>query len=237
MATAPPALTPYPAEGSDRLFAAIERCRYYLSEEAAKKLQEVWADKYALWTFAVLIAVFAGLQVTPAGPAANIIMVLLGVAQGLKDIGLLVVAAKRAWSAPDEKALNAASAEIAAAISTIGVDLILAVLGNALFRQLTRLLRFTVRAPRALAEPPIAEPQAKPKTAAEPATPREPTPKGRSLPEPVEVPPTQRTSGAILAGAGALGGAQILPRGGVLTAAAFLAAAISIYLIAKKATP
>lgn len=239
MATAPPTLTPYPSEGSDRLFAAIERCRYYLSEEAFKKLQALWADKYALWTFAVLIAVFAGLQVTPAGPAANVIAALLGAAQGLIDLGRLAIAATRAWRAPNETELNAASEDIAAAISAIGVDLILMVLGNALFRQLTKLLRFTLRAPKGLAEPPPEAPQAKPKGPNEGASPREsgPGPKGKGLPEPVEVPPSQRTSAAVLAGAGAAGGAQILPRFGGFTAAALVLVGLSVtYLIAKKAT-
>ncbi len=129
-----------PEGGLDRIVEALYRTRNYLSKSAAEKLADLWNSDTAL-ALGVLLAVWAGLQFTPVGWLADVLLAAAGLLSMISDFVELVKAARQAAAAETDGALNEAAQAMAAAITDSIADGIAALIGSWAFARLRRLTR------------------------------------------------------------------------------------------------
>lgn len=130
----------FPTDRLERIELALGRALERLPGEVRAKLSELQSPD-SLLGFALVVGVWGGLQLTPLGVPADLILSAWG-ALALGASGYqLVVASVEASEAQTDGALNQAATKIANAIVDIGADLIAAILGNALFGQVKRLAK------------------------------------------------------------------------------------------------
>jgi hypothetical protein len=132
--------TPVPDAGFDRLLEALWRSRKYLDAEKARKIDELWSIDTFI-AFGVLLALWGGLQLTPVGWLADTALAIYGTYQLGSTLGSLLAAAKEAWVAVTDQALELAAQHLAHAMSDTVVDVIAAILGAALFGRLRGLIK------------------------------------------------------------------------------------------------
>ncbi len=131
----------------ERIAEALRRALALLPAAAQAKLKEL-AEPDSLLGFAIVLGVWGGLQLTPFGVAADLLLSAWG-ALSLGKAGVeLVTAAIQASEADSEEKLNASAKRIAEALSQIGIELIASVIANPVFK--------TVRAAAKAARPRIA---------------------------------------------------------------------------------
>jgi hypothetical protein len=131
----------------ERIAEALRRALALLPAAAQAKLKEL-AEPDSLLGFAIVLGVWGGLQLTPFGVAADLLLSAWG-ALSLGKAGVeLVTAAIQAGEADTDEKLNASAKRIAEALSQIGIELIASVIANPVFK--------TVRAAAKAARPRIA---------------------------------------------------------------------------------
>lgn len=131
----------------ERIAEALKRALALLPEAAQAKLKEL-AEPDSLLGFAIVLGVWGGLQLTPFGVAADLVLTAWGALElGRRGVEL-VAAAVSAGEADTEEKLDAAAKRLAAALTAIGIDLIASVIANPLFK--------TVRAAAKAARPRLA---------------------------------------------------------------------------------
>lgn len=129
-----------PESSLDRILEALTRSRAYLPQTIERKLSELW-DRDTALAFAVLLGVWAGLQFTPAGWLADLLLAAYGVASVGVELLQLVQAGQQAAAAQMESDLDAAAAAMAQALTESAAEIIAAILGGLLFARLRRLVR------------------------------------------------------------------------------------------------
>jgi hypothetical protein len=131
----------------ERIAEALKRALALLPAAAQTKLREL-AEPDSLLGFAIVLGVWGGLQLTPFGVAADLVLTAWGALELGKQGVDLVLAAVSAGEADTEEKLDAAAKRLAAALTAIGIDLIASVIANPLFK--------TVRAAAKAARPKLA---------------------------------------------------------------------------------
>lgn len=131
-----------PESGLDRILEALTRSRGYLPQTIARKLSELW-DRDTALAFAVLLAVWAGLQFTPAGWLADLLLAAYGLASVGAELLQLVQAGQQAAAAQTESDLDAAARAMAQALTESAAEVIAALVGGLLFARLRRLVRLS----------------------------------------------------------------------------------------------
>lgn len=129
-----------PESGLDRILEALKRSRSYVPAAIEHKLSELWDPDTAL-AFAVLLGVWAGLQFTPAGWLADLLVAAYGFASIGAELLQLVQAGRQAAAAQTESDLDAAAAAMAQALTESAAEILAALVGGLLFARLRRLVR------------------------------------------------------------------------------------------------
>jgi hypothetical protein len=129
-----------PESGLDRILEALHRSRAYFPDAIKAKLSGLW-DRDTALAFAVLLAVWAGLQFTAAGWLADLLIAAYGLASFAADLAEVVSAAVDATQAETDSALEDAAKELAASVTESSADVIAGLIGAALFARFRRLVR------------------------------------------------------------------------------------------------
>lgn len=130
----PPQRGLVPDTAFDRVIEALVRSKEYLVPEAQRELSELW-DLDTLFALAVLLLVWGGFSLfTPLGWVVDLALGLIGAVAFGRDLLELGQAAAAAVDASDDAQLDAAAKRMAAGITAIGIDTILAVLTASAFR-------------------------------------------------------------------------------------------------------
>ena len=116
----------------------LSRAIALLPSEGRAKLKEL-SDPTSLLGFAIVLGVWGGLQLTPLGVAADVILGIWGSIAIGADAVELVAASIEASEADTEAKMVKASKRLAAAIVEVGIDTIALLVGNPLFKQLRKM--------------------------------------------------------------------------------------------------
>lgn len=130
-------ITSVPEDAWDRVVIALWRSLDYMPAEAQAKLREA-LDLKTLRALAVVMAVWAGFTFAGVGIVANAALAALGLVTVGSDLWRLLMGGKRAAFAKSVGELENAAREIAAAILSLGVDLVLGYLQGKLLAQVKR---------------------------------------------------------------------------------------------------
>lgn len=129
-----------PADKLGRIELALSRALTFLPDEAKAKLSEL-SSPDSLLGFAIVLGVWGGLQLTPLGVPADLVLSAWG-ALNLGKAGYeLVMAGVAASDAEDEPKMALASKRLAKALVEIGIDVIASVIANPLFKQVRSLAK------------------------------------------------------------------------------------------------
>lgn len=139
----PSARTELPEGAFDRAIEALIRSRSYLLPAAQQQLADLW-DLDTLFALAALLLVWGGFQLfTPIGWVADIALAIAGGVTFGRDLYKLGAAIAKAVEAQTDQELDDSAKAIADGITTIGIDTVLLVLGNATFKGIrTRLSKY-----------------------------------------------------------------------------------------------
>lgn len=124
----------------DRILETIARSANYMPAAARAKLAELWDPDTAL-AFGFLLAVWIGVQFTPAGWLVDAALAAYGLYEAGKDFLGLAAAVVQASEAKTETELDAAARAFAAAMTDAVIDAFTAIVGAVAFARLRRLLR------------------------------------------------------------------------------------------------
>lgn len=124
----------------DRVALAFRRALDYLPAEASSKLASV-LDEDTIWAVAVVLAVWAGLHVVAIGALADVIMGALGALAIGMDMKAIFAATSEAAAADTPDAMERASRNLAAGLSSLGIDVIVGWLTGRLMTQLKGAIR------------------------------------------------------------------------------------------------
>lgn len=117
-------ITHVPSDAWDRIVVALLRSIDYLPRAAADRLRSA-LDLKTVQALAVILAVWAGFTIAGLGAIATTIMGLVGAVTVGSDLWDLFSAGKRAALAERAPELENAAKDIAAAITALGVDVVL----------------------------------------------------------------------------------------------------------------
>lgn len=131
-----------PESGLDRIYEALTRSRRYLPQAIETKLSELW-DRDTALAFALLLALWAGLQFTPAGWLADLLLLAYGLASIGSDLADVAQAAKGAADAETDPELETAAQQLAEALTESAADVIAGVIGGLVFAKVRRLVRLS----------------------------------------------------------------------------------------------
>jgi len=140
------ALVPIPTDGWERVFEGIARSLPYLGPDLVKKLQ-VLIDPEVLWSLAIVLAAWVGLQLTPLGVPTDLILAAAGLAGIAWQTVKLGIAIKAAYDARFDLELEEAAKGIAAGIVELGVDALIGKLAGSKLDYLKRLVRGVRKVP------------------------------------------------------------------------------------------
>ena len=131
-----------PESGLDRILEALTRSRAYLPAATEAKLAELW-DRDTALSFAVLLALWAGLQFTPVGWLADLLLAATGFLTMAGDLVELVLAAKAASDAETDEQLDQSARQLASALTASAADVVAGVIGGVAFSKLRRLVKLS----------------------------------------------------------------------------------------------
>lgn len=133
-----------PSGRYERIYEAAVRGRGKLVPSVASQLAELFEPE-TLFALCVLVALWAAAQLTPAGPFADVALLVFsgfGVIKQLFAAGQDLYAwVTRASDAQSEDDLDAAAEHFAKAIATVGVEVLLAVISLKAFKMLKQKIR------------------------------------------------------------------------------------------------
>lgn len=135
-----------PTDGWERIFEGIARSLPYLGPDALKKLQ-VLIDPEVLWSLAIVLGGWVGLQLTPLGVPIDVFLAAAGLAGIAWNTVKLGIAIKAAYDANNDLQLEEAAKGIAAGIVELGVDVLVGKLAGSKLDYLKKLVRGARKVP------------------------------------------------------------------------------------------
>lgn len=163
-----------------RLYQAVLRSVKYLPEAAQAKFAELLQPE-VLWTFAIIIGLWAGLQLIPAGPIVDAIMAAIAGYALVKVFGDLKDAVLAAAAAKTNEELESAAKQLAKVWAEIGVDTLIGLTSGFAFKSIQKavlrirpLVSTTEAAAAEISTVSKAKVRAAPKVPGEPASPAAP---------------------------------------------------------------
>lgn len=130
--------TAFPENRLERIELALKRAVELLPTAARAQLAEL-ADPETIFGFAVVLGVWGGLQLTPLGTVADVVLAAYG-ALSLGADGLeLIRAGIEASEATSDAALEKAAQRLSKSLVSVGVDVIAGAVANPLFKQVKKL--------------------------------------------------------------------------------------------------
>lgn len=130
----------FPSGKLDRILEALTRSVDYLGPAARAKLDQIW-DRDTALCLAFLLALWGGLQFTPAGPVADLVIAAAGLYSFVSDFAEIVKGAAQAADAESDEELDKAAQAMAKGLSDTAIDALIALVGGAVFAKLRGLIR------------------------------------------------------------------------------------------------
>lgn len=128
----------FPENRLDRIEAALKRAVELLPAAAREKLREL-TDPETIFGFAVVLGVWGGLQLTPLGGLADVILTAYGALSLGADGIELIRAGIEASEATNQAALEKAAQRLSKALVAVGVDVIATAISSSVFKSVKKL--------------------------------------------------------------------------------------------------
>lgn len=137
---------PVPTDAWERIFEGLARSLKYLGPDLIEKIK-VLLDPEVLWSLAIVLAAWVGLQLTPLGLPLDAILAAAGLASIAWNTVKLGLSVKKAYDAKTDEQLEEAAKGIALGITELGVDALVGKLAGSKLDYLKRIVRSVRKVP------------------------------------------------------------------------------------------